>query len=72
MEISFSQSPIQFSSSELDKVNLSEQLSNALDFLNRTDHKVLPDYEPSSDEYILEIAQQRIEARRFIRENKNV
>lgn len=57
---------------EINKSMIQALISEKLDFLVRTDHKELPHYEPSSDENILEIIQQRIEARRFIRDNKNV
>lgn len=56
---------------EISQIVLNEQIFEKRDFLQRTDHKELPHYEPSDDENILEIIQQRINARRFIRENTN-
>jgi|GEM_PF-6729740 len=55
---------------EINKIQIQILISEKLDFLSRTDHKELPHYEPSLDENILEIIQQRIDARRFIREHK--
>lgn len=56
---------------EISQITINEQIFEKRDFLQRTDHKELPHYEPSHDENILEIIQQRINARRFIRENTN-
>lgn len=57
------------SSEQISQIELQKLISEKLDFLARTDHKELLHYESSPDENILEIVQQRIEARRFIREN---
>lgn len=43
-----------------------------ISFLDHTDHKESPFYEPSPDENISEIIELRRTRRRWLRENKNV
>lgn len=51
---------------------IDEKVNEYLSYLDKTDKKVLPHYEPKEDEDILEIIRLRTERRRFIRENRNV
>lgn len=53
------------------KDDLQNSISECIDFLNRTDHKMSIDYEPTPDEDIEQIKVERIAKRRFIRENRN-
>lgn len=61
-----------FQSDEEKRIEEIERIrSEYLDYLDRTDKKVLPYYEPTPDENLTEIIALRNERRRWLRENKN-
>lgn len=59
---------------EILKVEAEEQILLQVgvkeDYLNKTDHKDLPNYEPKEDEDVALIIMARSEAREFIRNNR--
>lgn len=61
----------EFTESELQAQELQKQVQEAKDFLDKTDKKVLPDYEFKEGDNTLEwYIEERSKARAFIRENE--
>lgn len=57
-------------SEEIQEQELQQQIAEAKQYLNKTDHKFYNGYKPKADEDIVEIERLRDEARDFIRANK--
>ena len=61
----------EFTEEELAQIELNKKIQEAKDFLDKTDKKVLPDYEFREDDNTLDwYIEERKKARQFIRGNK--
>lgn len=65
-------SPVVETDEQIQKRIIEETRQEYISFLDHTDHKESPYYEPSLDENISEIIELRRTRRRWLRENKNV